>query len=216
MALRRLFWDVDTQVDFMRAGGSLFVPGADEIVDNLGRLTEGARRLGIPIVHTADDHELADEEISEHKADYIDTFPPHCLRGTPGAGRIPETAPAPGALEIPWDGADADADAVRAAAEIVLRKKRFDVFSNPAAELVLDALAPETVVVYGVALDICDRYAVEGMLDRGGVDVVVVVDAVSAVVPGTGRDLLANWRRRGVRVMPCAEVLAECGAAAST
>lgn len=211
----RLFWDVDTQVDFMRPQGSLFVPGAQEIIDNLRELTDGARRLGITIVHTTDDHEMSDEEISERKANFIDTFPPHCLRGTEGVERIPETAPAPGALDVPWDGAGVDAAAVRAAAEIVIRKKRFDVFSNPATEMVLDALTPDTVVVYGVALDICDRYAVEGILDRGGVDVVVVVDAVAAVVPGTGRDLLANWRRRGVRVMPTAEVLAECESAAS-
>lgn len=209
-----LFWDVDTQVDFMRPTGSLFVPGAEDIVANLGRLTETARRLRIPIVHSADDHDPGDDEIDADAADFIDTFPPHCLRGTPGVERIPETAAADGALDVAWDGGGADPDAIRAASEIVLRKKRFDVFSNPAAGAVLDSLAPEVVVVYGVALDICDRYAVEGILDRGGAGVVVVVDAVAAVVPGTGRDLLANWRRRGVRVVPTDEVLAECGAPA--
>ena len=206
----RLFWDVDTQVDFMCPDGCLFVPGAQDIVENLRALTEGARRLGIPIVHSTDEHEMSDDEISERRADFIDTFPPHCLRGTAGAERIPETAAAPDALDIPWDGSGIDAAAIQAASEIVIRKKRFDVFANPAAEMVLDARAPETVVVYGVALDVCARYAVDGILDRGGVDVVVALDAVAAVVPGTGRDLLANWRRRGVRIMPTAEVLAEC------
>ena len=207
-----LFWDVDTQVDFMDPSGSLYVPGAEALRPNLALLTTAARQRGIPIVHSADDHELTDEEISAKDADFVDTFPPHCLRGTPGAERVPETAPGPDALDIPWDGSGVDAGAVAAASEVVLRKKRFDVFSNPAAPVVLEAFQPGTVVVYGVALDICDRYAVEGMLDLGGFDIAVVSDAAAAVVPGTGRQLLADWRRRGVRVLTTAEVLAEVGA----
>src|SRR5919106_3391146 len=98
-----IFWDVDTQVDFMLPSGSLPVPGAVGLLPNLGRLTAGARRSGITIVHTADDHELHDEEISADP-DFVETFPAHCLRGTPGADRLPETAPAAGAADIPPDG----------------------------------------------------------------------------------------------------------------
>ncbi|MND06990.1 hypothetical protein D3C83_287150 [compost metagenome] len=60
-----------------------------------------------------------------------------------------------------------------------------------------------------MALDICDRYAVEGMLDRGGFDVVVVTDAVKPIVPSNGRRLLGEWARRGVRALTTDEVLAE-------
>ena len=60
---RTVFWDVDTQVDFMLPSGALPVPGAERLLGNLGRLTAGARRLGITIVHTADDHDRADDEI---------------------------------------------------------------------------------------------------------------------------------------------------------
>jgi nicotinamidase/pyrazinamidase len=204
-----VFWDVDTQVDFMDPRGSLYVGGAEELRPNLERLTEAARATGVPIVHSTDDHELSDEEIAGEGADFVETFPPHCLRGSPGAERVPETVPAPGALDIAWDGSGFDAGSAREAPEIVVRKKRFDVFSNPATVPLLEALAPATVVVYGVALDICDRYAVEGMLDLGLPDVVVVGDAVAAVVPGTGRQLMADWRRRGVRVLSTDEVVAE-------
>jgi nicotinamidase/pyrazinamidase len=204
-----VFWDVDTQVDFMDPAGSLYVEGAEKLRPNLERLTDGARAAGLTLVHSADDHELSDEEIAVKGADFADTFPPHCLRGTPGAERVSETAPRPGALDIAWDGSGFEAGATRGAAEIVVRKKRFDVFSNPASARLLEALAPDTVVVYGVALDICDRYAVEGMLELGLPDVVVVGDAVAAVVPGTGRQLLADWKRRGVRVLSTDEVLAE-------
>jgi nicotinamidase/pyrazinamidase len=211
---RTIFWDVDTQVDFMLPSGTLPVPGAPGLLPNLGRLTAAARRLRITIVHTADHHEPHDEEISG-APDFVETFPAHCLRGTPGADRLPETAAAPDAAEIPPDGAGVDMATVAAAPEIVLRKNRFDAFSNPAAAPLLRALAPETVVVYGVALEVCDRYAVEGMLALDPrLDIVVVEDAVAPLDPTRGKELLDDWRRRGVRVLSTDQVLLEIGSRA--
>jgi nicotinamidase/pyrazinamidase len=199
----------------MLPSGSLPVPGAPGLLPNLGRLTAAARAAGITIVHTADDHELHDEEISA-APDFVETFPAHCLRGTPGADRLPETAAAPGAADIPPDGAGVAMAAVATASEIVLRKNRFDAFSNPAAVPLLRALAPETVVVYGVALEVCDRYAVEGMLALDpGLDIVVVEDAVAALDPARGAELLDDWRRRGVRVLSTDQVLLEVGSKAA-
>ncbi len=205
-----VFWDVDTQVDFMDPAGSLPVPGAEALRPNLGRLTAAARAAGVTIVHTADDHELSDDEIATDGADFVDTFPPHCLRHTAGSGRVPETAPATGALDIAWDGTGYDTGAVASAAEVVVRKKRFDAFSNPATPEVLRALEPGRVVVYGVALDVCDRYAVEGMLAMdAGFEIVVVADAVAALDKARGDELLAEWQRRGVRVATTDDEVAE-------
>jgi nicotinamidase/pyrazinamidase len=209
MAGGTVFWDVDTQVDFMLPSGSLAVPGAEVLRPNLGRLTEAARAAGVTIVHTADDHDMGDPEIAEHP-DFTETFPPHCLRGTQGARRVPETAAAPGAADIPPDGAGVDLAAVAESAEVVLRKNRFDAFSNPAAAPLLGLLAPDRVVVYGVALEVCDRYAVEGMLALGlGFEIVLVSDAVAALDPAAGVQLIEDWRRRGVRIATTDEVVKE-------
>jgi nicotinamidase/pyrazinamidase len=187
------------------------VPGADALLPNLGRLTAGARAAGITIVHTADDHDPHDAEIAA-EPDFVDTFPPHCLRGTPGAERLPETAARPGAADVPPDGRGVDTDAVAGAAEIVLRKNRFDAFSNPVTAPLLQALAPERVVVYGVALEVCDRYAVDGMLALdAGFEIVLVEDAVAALDPATGAELVDGWRKHGVRVATTDEVLADLG-----
>jgi len=204
-----IFWDVDTQVDFMLPSGRLPVPGAEAILPNLGRLTEAARAAGVTIVHTTDDHDSADPEISA-EPDFVETFPAHCLRGTGGARRMPQTEPAPGAADIPPDGAGIEVAALSAAGEVVLRKNRFDAFSNPATEPLLRALAPDRIVVYGVALEVCDRYAVEGMLAlEGGFEIVVVADAVAALDPARGAELLEEWKKRGVRVASTDDVLAE-------
>ena len=70
--------------------GKLYVPGAEETAPAMKRLVDAARAAGIPHVASADDHELTDPEIVDDP-DFTNTFPPHCLRGTRGAEKIPET-----------------------------------------------------------------------------------------------------------------------------
>src|SRR5690349_24009040 len=89
---RVIFWDVDTQYDFMRADGKLYVPDAEKVIPNLKRLTDYAHQNDIRVVASADDHSPGDRELSDHP-NWRDTFPPHCMRGTPGQKKIPEPAP---------------------------------------------------------------------------------------------------------------------------
>ncbi|MGE3527399.1 MAG: cysteine hydrolase family protein, partial [Gemmatimonadales bacterium] len=78
-----IFWDVDTQADFMKADGKLHVPGSEEIIPTLKRLTDYAHARGIRIIASADDHVPGHRELSD-TPDFVETFPPHCMRGTPG------------------------------------------------------------------------------------------------------------------------------------
>src|SRR5260370_39940683 len=86
---RVIFWDVDTQYDFMKADGKLYVPDAEQGIPNLKRLTDFAHGHGIPIVASADHHLPTDPEIPA-TPDWTTTFPPHCLRGTTGQRTIGE------------------------------------------------------------------------------------------------------------------------------
>ena len=88
---RVIFWDVDTQYDFMHPDGKLYVPEAERVITNLQRLTDYAHGHGIRIVASADDHVMGHPEISD-KPDWQSTFPAHCMRGTPGQKKIAETA----------------------------------------------------------------------------------------------------------------------------
>jgi nicotinamidase/pyrazinamidase len=192
--VRRILWDVDTQVDFVDADGKLAVPNADAAVPAMARLVEWARREGIPHVASADDHELTDAEISA-SPDYADTFPPHCLRGTRGAEKIAETEqldPVPlGSTKVP--------DTWLHGREFLLHKKHFDVFTNPNAERVLELLEPDEVVLFGVATDICNDAAIRG-LRRRGYDVTFVEDASSGIDEERTRACIADWQRGGVRI----------------
>jgi len=204
-----IFWDVDTQVDFMVPGGKLYVPDAEAITANLERLTRHARERGIPRVASVDDHTLADPEISD-TPDFRETFPPHCLHGTEGQKKIEATAMA-SPVVVPNRREDPAALGARLRdhrGEILIEKSRFDVFTNPNAGAVLDALAPATIVVYGVAQDVCDAHAIRGFLDRGGTSVVFVEDAARPIDAARGRELIGEWKRRGVSVVRTDDVLA--------
>jgi nicotinamidase/pyrazinamidase len=204
-----LFWDVDTQYDFMHADGKLYVTGSEEIIPVLHRLTQYAHRNGIRILASADDHVAGHRELSA-TPDWKETFPEHCMRGTPGQRKISEThLRNPLVIEpVPRDPAALAAEVRVHDGDILLHKHWFDVFTNPNLLPVLDALSPQRIVLYGVALDVCDKYAIEGLLaHRPGIPVTLVTDAVRAIDSEAAPALLADWERRGVRLAASAEVM---------
>jgi nicotinamidase/pyrazinamidase len=208
--MRRIFWDVDTQVDFMEPHGKLYVPGARDVAPALERLVDAARAAGVVHVASADDHELTDPEISE-SPDLRNTFPPHCLRGTHGAEKILETKqrdPLPLSL-VPFPPGLIPR-LVEGRREILLLKKNFNVFTNPNTEPLLDALDPDEIVVFGVATDVCDDAAILGFLLRGR-HVRFVEDASRGLDEARVAACTAVWRERGVEFSSAEEVIASLG-----
>ena len=206
MSSSPILWDVDTQIDFVEVGGKLPVPGAQEAVPAMARLTRWAREAGIVHVASADDHELTDPEISD-VPDWVSTYPPHCLRGTRGAQKIDETAQAdPLPLShVPYPPA-ALADLVPGRRELLFLKKSFDVFTNPNADAVLAVLDPSEVLLFGVATDVCDHATVIGLLRRGR-RVAFVEDAARGLSEERTSACLGQWREAGVRFTTADEVV---------
>ena len=202
--MNAVFWDVDTQVDFMRPEGKLYVPGAEAITPNLARLTDYAHARGIRIIASADDHLESHEEISA-KPDFTHSFPPHCLRGSAGQRRIPETT-LKDPLVIEPDGPPPDVAAHQG--DILFHKHRFDVFTNPHVSPVMEALGIEGITLYGVALDVCNRYLVEGLRrHHPQIAVRVVADAVQALDRSKGEELLRTWGGQGVVIASTLDVI---------
>jgi nicotinamidase/pyrazinamidase len=197
-----VLWDVDTQVDFMLPEGKLYVRGAEETAPAMQRLVAAARAAGLVHVASADDHELTDDEISE-SPDFQTTYPPHCLRGTRGARKVPETEqldPVPITLEqLP--------ERYLAGREFLLLKKNFDVFTNPNTERLLQHLEPDEIVVFGVATDVCDDAAIRGFVERG-LSVRFVEDAARGLDESRVSTCTAAWRDAGVRFSTTDEVVA--------
>jgi nicotinamidase/pyrazinamidase len=204
--MKRILWDVDTQVDFMLPAGKLYVPGAEKTAPAMKRLVDAAREAGIVHVASADDHELTDPEISSDP-DFHNTYPPHCLRGTRGAQKIPETEqddPLPfGELPVPPGLVPPLIESRR---EILLLKKNFNVFTNPNTDAVVDALDPDEIILFGVATDVCDDAAIRGFLQRGR-RVRFVEDAARGLDEGRVAACTAAWRERDVEFTTVDDVL---------
>jgi nicotinamidase/pyrazinamidase len=196
-----ILWDVDTQNDFMLPDGKLYVPGAEQAVDAMKRLVDAARAAGVVHVASADDHELTDEEISD-APDFRSTYPPHCLRGTRGARKIPETDqedPVPITFEQP-------PERYLSGREFLLLKKSFDVFTNPNTDRLLEWLDPDEILVFGVATDVCDDAAIRGFVERGR-RVTFVEDAARGLDEARSGACMAAWREAGVAFTTAAEAV---------
>jgi nicotinamidase/pyrazinamidase len=188
------FVDVDTQRDFMDADGALYVPGAVEIVETLEALTHFAVARGIPVVATMDAHAPDDPEFAR--------YPPHCVRGTRGCQKIPQTL-LPRHVLLPNAPADASWEE---ADQVILEKQVFSMFDNVHADAVVRRLGSRRAVLYGVATDCCVRADALDLLARG-VAVTLVTDAVRPLNPADGAAALAEMQARGAELRTAAEVM---------
>ncbi|MCZ6869690.1 MAG: isochorismatase family protein [Gammaproteobacteria bacterium] len=202
-----IFWDVDTQFDFIHPDGKLYVGGAESIIENLRRLTDHAHAHGIRIVASADDHVMSDDEISTDP-DFETTYPPHCIHGTPGQAKIKETTLREPLVIEPSLLDDVAGKVQSHDGDILIHKRFFDVFTNENTNKIIDVLSPDEIVLYGVALDVCNRFAVEGILARRtDIHISVVTDAVKAIDRARGDALLKDWSTRGVGLIDTAAAL---------
>ncbi|HYN14304.1 MAG TPA: isochorismatase family cysteine hydrolase [Terriglobales bacterium] len=197
-----IFWDVDTQADFMLPEGKLYVPGAETIIPTLARLTSWAASHQVLVIADVDAHQPDDEEFSQ--------YPPHCLAGTPGQKKIPETSLTP-QFTIPNLSGAVLPDTARYR-QIVIEKQRIDVFTNPNIEALLAQLGKPEIVLYGVVTEICVAAATRGLLDRG-YHVTVVEDAIRHLDQEKGLAFLEEVRRRGGRIMAAGQLLSSSAAA---
>jgi nicotinamidase/pyrazinamidase len=194
-----IFWEVDTQADFMQPGGKLYVPGAERLLPNLRRLTDAAREGRVLLVshgcyHTKDDPEFK-------------IFPPHCIQGTPGSAYVPEaltekvfTVPNEAAATLPSDFSQYQ--------QIHLEKQTLDIFeSRHASELVKRLGDDAEFVVFGVVTEYCVRFAAKGLLERGH-RVSVVKDAIETLKAEDGERTVAELIALGAKFVTTDQALA--------
>lgn len=197
MAIPLVFFDIDTQVDFMLPHGKLYVPGADEIIPNLAKLMSLARSRDIPVISSADAHTPDDPEFKH--------WPPHCVVGTPGQRRIPETQFENATIVSCRSGAFTPPE--RWSGQTVLEKQTYDTADNPNFEAVMQSLGKRRAIVFGVATEFCVR-ADALALRRRGQAVDLVADGIKAITPEGGRKALEELAEAGVRMVTTDEVMA--------
>jgi nicotinamidase/pyrazinamidase len=194
--MKSVFLDIDSQLDFLCPAGALYVPGAERKVAAMARLNHFAAGQGIPVISTVDAHAEDDPEFAD--------WPPHCILGTMGQHKAEATLLA-SRVAIPNRPCELALDGSQ---QIVLEKQTVDVFQALNLARVIERLAADRFVVYGVVTEICVLYAVRGLVKMGK-PVQVVTDAMEALNAEGERRALAEIRGAGAELVTVGQI---CGA----
>ena len=194
-----IFWEVDVQQDFMLPGGKLYVPHAEKLLPNIRRLTDAARRGEVFLVSHGCFHTPDDPEFKQ--------FPPHCVKGTPGAELVPEAVT--GNFVRVENRADTKLpDDLSKYQQIVLEKQTLNIFESAHADELVTRLGTDAeFVVFGVVTEYCVAFAAKGLLARKR-RVAVVRDAIETLDPTVGEKMVADLQRAGARLVTTDEALA--------
>jgi nicotinamidase/pyrazinamidase len=175
--VKTVFFDIDTQIDFMYPAGALYVPGAERILPAVAELNRRAPLvISTMCAHAEDDPEFK-------------SYPHHCVVCTAGQAK-----PAATLLH--------KSDAAR---QVILEKQELDCFSNPRLSALLAELGAQRAVVYGVVTEICVRFAAFGLLERG-LRVEVVRDAVQALDEGAAGRMFSEFQAAGGHLISLGEL----------
>jgi len=173
--MKTVFFDIDTQIDFVYPAGALYVPGAERIVPVIAELN---RRAPL-VISTMDAHSEDDPEFK--------IYPHHCVAGTTGQQKPSVT------LREKRATLPARPEGVQ---QLILEKQKLDCFSNPHLMPLLAELNADRYVVYGVVTEICVRFAAFGLLKTGR-RVDVVTDAVKALDESAAAKTFAEFTAAG-------------------
>ena len=187
--MKTVFFDVDTQIDFLFPAGALYVPGAENLLDRLIELNRFAAANGFQVLSTADAHTENDREFGAWR--------PHCVVGTVGqtkaSGTLLPQALVLSSAETPIENIQANAQTVP---QILIEKQNVDCFTNPNLHPLLRTLNPERYVVYGVATEVCVDKAAFGLL-KTGARVELVTDATMSLDPNQERQTFKDFQAAG-------------------
>lgn len=195
--MKTVFFDVDSQLDFLYPGGALYVPKAERMVPAIAQLNRLAAQRGIPVISTVDAHTEDDIEFK--------IWPHHCVAGTLGQ-RKAEATLLESRVVIPNRACDLNIEGVQ---QIIVEKQTVDVFLAPNLARVIEKLAaadPDvSCVVYGVVTEICVLHAARGLIKLRK-RVTVVTDAVETLKAEDSAKALEEIRAAGGVIATTGEV----------
>ena len=194
--MKTVFFDVDTQLDFLYPAGALYVPGAESIVARVAALNRYGDAHGIPVVSTMDAHSEDDPEFRD--------WPPHCVAGTAG-----QQKPAATLLEkrLVLTNSPQNVE-VQGAPQILLEKQSVDCFTNVNLTALLDQLGAKQCVVYGVVTEICVKNAAMGLLKTGR-GVTLVTDAVRSLDDANCARFFQEFSKAGGQLISSQEIYSQ-------
>lgn len=150
---------IDMLNDFVLPGAPLEVPATRVILPALQARLASARTRGVPVIFVCDAHRPDDPEFSRMN------WPPHAVKGTPGAQVVEQLAP----LET----------------DPVVEKFSYSGFHHTGLEGILQSRGIEHLVLTGCVTNICILYTAYEAVVRG-YRVTVPADCVAPLDPADG------------------------------
>ena len=187
--MKTVFFDIDTQIDFLYPAGALYVPGAGRLLPVISRLNQQAE----VVVSTMCAHDENDPEFKQ--------WPPHCVVGTTGQLK-PQSTMLAERVVIPSRPVD-----VTLARQVILEKQQLNLFSNPNLPRLLEVLEADAYVVYGVVTEYCVKHAALGLLETGK-PVTLVTDAIRSLRDEDAKSTIEAFTTRGGKLVLSPVILA--------
>lgn len=186
---RRYFLiDIDTQRDFLLAGGDACIRNHRKVLANIRRVMAWARHEHIPIISTA--------EVYRNNGR---TTIGHCIDGTDGQRKIPYTLLRNRAF-FPADGTNIlPADLLRAHRQVILHKRCIDPFDEPRLDRLLSEVQADEFILIGAGIEDAVKATALGLLQRGK-NVQVVVDAVGSHSRTEAKLALRKMETKGAKL----------------
>jgi Amidases related to nicotinamidase len=182
---------IDVQNDFTE-GGALGVDGGAAVAEGVTDYLRAHRDSYDLVVASRDWHD-GDNDNGGHFAagdpDYVDTWPRHCVAGTPGAEYHP-------ALDV------SHVDVHVKKGQGVPAYSIFEGTTDDGRELIelLDEMGVDVVHVAGIATDYCVLASARDALDAGR-QVAVLTDLVAGVAPDSSTAALAELAEAGAELL---------------
>ncbi|UCF17453.1 MAG: cysteine hydrolase [Phycisphaerales bacterium] len=182
--------DIDTQRDFLLAGGSACISDHAEVLVNIRRMMAWARHKGISIISTAEVHP------NNNGSSMIK----HCIDGTRGQRKIHYTLLS-NRVSFPADALNPlPADLMLRYRQVILHKRTTDPFEEPRIERLLTEMLADEFILIGAGTDDAIEATALGLLHRAK-SVRVVVDALGAHDRRKGKLALRKMKAKGARLI---------------
>ena len=187
---RQILIDIDTQKDFLLAGGKACIGNHRRVLAHIRRVMAWARHQGIPIISTAEVHPNHNGEVEDG----------YCIDGTDGQKKIRYTL-FNNRMSFAADGCtDLPRDMLRRYKQVILHKRCIDPFDEPRIDRLLSEVRANEFILIGTCLEGAVQATALGLLQRGR-KVTVVIDAVGSRNKREAKLALRKMETKGTKLI---------------
>ena len=187
---KQILVDVNTQKDFLLAGGNACIRNHRRVLANIRRVMAWVRYKHIPAISTC---EVYPNHNSHNTINY-------CIEGTQGQEKIHYTILNNHLNLIADDCADLPIDMLRQYRQIILHNRCADPFEEPKIERLFSEVRANEFVLIGAPAEGAVEATVLGLLQRGK-KVSVVVDAIGSHAKKGSKLALRKMKAKGAKLI---------------